>query len=462
MIRQGGQQRPGDHDRPLTVEALVRVATLLLEEKIGQVWVEGEASSVRLPGSGHVYFVLKDERAQLPAVIWRSTAQRLRFRLEEGQRYLVRGRLSIYPDQGKVQIYVDALEPAGLGAAALALEQLKKKLAAEGLFDPARKRKLPRFPRRVGVVTSPTGAALRDIIRVIERRMPTPILIAPARVQGDNAAVSITSSIIRVARQPEVDVVIVGRGGGSSEDLSAFNDENVVRAIATCPVPVISAVGHEVDVTLSDLAADVRAATPTAAGEIAVPDRAALLDELGGLSTRLGRELRHEITALRARLDRGIARLGDPRRRILRDRQRIDELAGRADAALRAKLVVRRRALDELRRRMAALHPRARLAADRAQLRELAARAEAAMKASLAARKRSFERGAARLDAMSPLKVLDRGYAIARTPDGSVITTVARVSPGDPLAVRVADGEIDVRVDRTRPAGGGDGGRGDE
>jgi exodeoxyribonuclease VII large subunit len=420
--------RPGDRDRPLTVEALLRVATMLLEEKIGLVWVEGEVSGLKLPGSGHVYFTLKDDRAQIPSVIWRSTAQRIRFRIEEGKRFLCRGRLGVFPDQGKIQLYVEALEPAGLGAAALALEQLKKKLAADGLFDPARKRPLPRFPRRVGVVTSPTGAAVRDVIRTIERRMPTPILVAPARVQGDGAVVGICAAIARVAQY--VDVVIVGRGGGSSEDLSAFNDEAVVRAIAGCAVPVISAVGHEADVTLSDLAADARASTPTAAAEIAVPDRAALLGELVAVTRRMQRELRHVLTG---------------------PRQRIDELLARATSSTRAGGAVRRRALAELDRRLAALHPRARLRDDRAKLVDLEARARRAIAAAASLRHRAFERLAGRLDAMSPLRVLDRGYAIARRPDGTVVSGVEQVAPGDPLAVRVSDGDIDVQVTGARP-----------
>ncbi len=420
--------RPGDRERPLTVEALVRAASLLLEEKLGAVWVEGEVSSLKSPGSGHIYFTLRDRRSQIAAVMWRSTAQRLRFRLEEGQRFLVRGKLSIYPEQGRCQLYVDAIEPAGLGAAALALEQRKQRLAAEGLFDPARKRRLPRMPARVGVVTSPTGAAVRDVIRAIERRFPTPILIAPTRVQGDGAAQDIVEAIHRVASAPGVAVVIVGRGGGSQEDLSAFNDEGVVRAIATCRVPVISAVGHEIDVTLADLAADARAATPTAAGELAVPDRAALKEELGGLTVRLGREARHAFARVRARLERLAGRVGDPRVVVAARRQRL--------AAFDKRLV--------------ALHPRARLGANRAAVDALSGRAAAAVRAALAGRQRGLERGAAGLDAMSPLRVLDRGYAIARLPDGTVVASVAAVAPGDDLSVRVADGEVDVTVKGTR------------
>lgn len=442
--------RPGERDRPLTVEELVRVAALALEEHLGVLWIEGEVSNLRSPGSGHLYFVLKDERAQVPAVLWRSAAQRLRFRLEDGKRYLVRGKVGIYPEQGKFQLYVEAIEPVGLGAAALALEQLKQRLAAEGLFDPARKRPLPRLPRRIGVVTSPTGAAVRDIIRVIERRYPVPILVSPTRVQGEGAALEIAAAIRRIGEVPGIDLVIVGRGGGSSEDLSAFNDEVVVRAIAACPVPVVSAVGHEIDVTLADLAADVRAATPTAAGEIAVPERAVLEESLVKLKERLVREARLALRALRGELEKLERRLSDPLRRVERERQRIDEAILRATELVRARLAARRQALARKEADLAALHPQARLARHRTALGELAARLVAAGSRDLAGRRRAFEAAAGRLDAMSPLKVLERGYAIARTPAGEVIARADRVRPGDPLAVRLSRGELEVRVEQVR------------
>jgi exodeoxyribonuclease VII large subunit len=410
-------------ERPLTVAALTRACSRLLEERVGFVWVEGEVSGLKIPGSGHVYFNLKDRAAQVPAVMWRRDAMRLRFRLEEGMRIVVRGKPSVYPEQGRFQLLVETAEPTGLGAAALALEQLKKKLGALGYFDPAKKRRLPRFPRRIGVVTSQTGAAVRDIIRAIDRRFPTPIVVAPTRVQGEQAGIEIAWAIRRVSKIRGVDVIIVGRGGGSSEDLSAFNEECVVREIAVCPVPVISAVGHEVDVTLADLAADVRAATPTAAGEIAVPDRAALADELAALEKRIGRATRTRIDGQRARLDRPLAR---------------------AEALVRGRIHGGNRALEALQRRLQ--DPRARLGADRARLDALLARAAQAMRAQLSRRKAALGAAASGLDAMSPLRVLDRGYAIARLPDGTVVTKRAQVAPGDRLDVRVADGEIPTKV----------------
>jgi exodeoxyribonuclease VII large subunit len=393
--------RAGEREHPLTVAALVRAAATLFDQKIGLVWVEGEVSNLRTPPSGHVYFALTDARAQLPAIMWRSQARRLGFELEEGRRIVCRGKLGIYPPEGRVQLYVDAVEPAGVGAAALRLEQLKRRLQAEGCFDPARKRTLPRLPRKIAVVTSPSGAAVRDILRAVERRFPRPIVISPCRVQGEMAAADIAWAVRRAGRTPGVDVVIVGRGGGSAEDLSAFNEEAVVRAICACPVPVISAVGHESDVTLADLAADVRAATPTAAAEIAVPERDLLAGELAMLERRLRREMAHALSRLRAGLERLEARVVDPRRRLERQRQEVAALLARAAAAAQRALAARR----------------ARLAGT-----------------------------AARLDAMSPLRVLERGYAIARNAAGAVVTRPDMVAPGEALTVRVSGGSIDAEV----------------
>jgi exodeoxyribonuclease VII large subunit len=440
--------RPGEKAFPLSVSALVRGADVLLQEQFGWIWVEGEVSNLRAPGSGHLYFVLKDDGAQLPAVMFRAQASRLRFRLEEGKRLLMRGRLGIFADQGKFQLYVDLAEPVGLGAQALALEQLKTKLAAEGLFDSARKRPLPRLPRRIGVVTSPTGAAVRDILRAIERRFPRPVLVSPTRVQGEGAAQEIARAIARLCRAEQVDVVIVGRGGGSSEDLSAFNEEAVVRAIARCAAPVISAVGHEIDVTLADLAADVRASTPTAAAELAVPERAILAEDLRLAEARLAREARLALGVLGQRLSRLYARLPDPIRRLERERQRIDERIAILTRALRQQIDGRRRRLGDGERRLAALHPSTRLEADRRQLLGLSHRARQAVERIVSQRRQAFERGAARLDAMSPLKVLERGYAIARGIGGQVVSRAEQVAVGDPLSVRLARGTLEVRVER--------------
>ena len=438
--------RLGERERPLSVAMLVSVASEVLEQQIGVVWIEGEISTLRAPSSGHLYFVLKDARAQIPAVMWRSDAQKLGQPLVEGQRFVCRGKLALYAEQGKVQIYVDRAEPAGLGVAAARLAELKQRLLAEGLFSEARKRRLPRFPRRIAIVTSPTGAAVRDIVRAIWRRFPTPIVVSPCKVQGDGAAADVAWAIRRGGRLPDVDVVIVGRGGGSAEDLSAFNEEAVVRAIVHCPVPVVSAVGHEIDVTLADLAADARASTPTAAGEMTVPDGHKLAEELSLLERRLFREARHGVVTFRAALERSAARLIHPGRRLVMKRQELDELAGRAEAAVQTARLRRSRELSAWERRLWSRDPRLALGERRARLESLRSRAVAALRAHLAASSAALGEAAARLDGLSPLRVLERGYAIVRAPDGRLVTHAAETTRGEALEVRFQDGKIDVEV----------------
>ena len=443
--------RPGSHERPLSVSQTVRWARKVLEERIGTVWIEGETVSLSRHSSGHVYFCLKDQNSQIRAVIWRSDAQRLRFRIDEGQRLRCRGHLSIYDRDGKFQLYVQYAEPAGLGAEALALEQLKRKLAAEGLFDAARKRALPPLPRRIGVVTSKNGAAVRDIIRAVQRRFPVPILVADTPVQGSDAPVRIARAIQDICHT-DVDVVIVGRGGGATNDLAAFNDERVVRAVAACRVPIISAVGHEVDISLTDLAADHRAATPTAAGEMAVP----VLADLAAVLEKEERRLHREMSL------------------ALQDaRQELDSLLGAGHVALHRTVTTRRHALAELRTRLESRHPRAQLWAHRGAVRELegrlltmtgrrvdgAGRELAALENRLqpAVRRRLDRAGrelaslAAGLRTMSPLQVLERGYALAVGPRG-VVTASDQIAVGEPVTVRLARGTLDCRVEGAHAA----------
>ncbi|ACY19271.1 exodeoxyribonuclease VII, large subunit [Haliangium ochraceum DSM 14365] len=450
--------RPGSRERPLSVSQTVGAAGRVLQQRIGTVWIEGEIASLSRPSSGHLYFSLKDQRSQMRAVMWRSAAQRLRFRIEDGQTLRCHGELGIYERDGKFQFYAKYAEPAGLGAEALALEQLKRKLAAEGLFDEARKRPLPPLPRRIGLVTSKSGAAVRDVIRAVQRRFPVPILVADAVVQGREAPARIVRALRAIA-QTDVDLVIVGRGGGAASDLAAFNDEQVVRAVAACPVPVISAVGHEIDMSLTDLAADRRAATPTAAGEMAVP----VLADLAALLVEEERRLHRELSLL------------------LQDyRQELDQLARSADAAWSRTTAARRRALGELRTRLEMRHPRAQLVAHRGvlselenrmhvaeqrrrerarrELEQLSERVHTAGRQRLDGAGRDFALLVARLRAMSPLQVLERGYALAVGPAG-VVTDAAQLAPGDALQVRLARGELDCRVESVHPPGA-DGGEG--
>lgn len=410
----------------MSVTQAVRTARHVLEKHVGGLWVEGETTSVTRASSGHLYFSLKDKNSQMRAVMWRADAERLRFRLDDGQVLRCGGQMTIYERDGKFQFYVKYAEPAGLGADALALEQLKRKLAAEGLFEAARKRPLPLLPRRIGVVTSRSGAAVRDIIRAVQRRFPVPILIADATVQGNSAPRQIAQAIRSICRT-DVDVVIVGRGGGSASDLAAFNDELVVRAVAECRVPTISAVGHEIDISLCDLAADHRAATPTMAGEMAVPVLADLADLLLKEERRLHRELLFKVQ---------------------NGRQELDQLASSATRCLTIHIGKQRHSLADLRARLESRHPRAKLVAHRAELRNLGARLDALMQRRLDISGREFGSLAVRLDSLSPLRVLERGYAIAQKNE-HVITDARAVAPGDPLTVRLSRGSVDCRVEAT-------------
>ncbi|HEX4451650.1 MAG TPA: exodeoxyribonuclease VII large subunit [Kofleriaceae bacterium] len=409
-------------DQPLRIADVVRLAGRTLDA-LGLVWLEGEVSQISQPSSGHLYFALRDRDCVLPIVMWGRDAVRMRFRLEVGQRVRARGRLGVYDRDGKMQLYCDFVEPAGFGAEALALEQLKQKLAAEGMFAAAKKRPLPRFPRRIGVVTSKSGAAIHDIIRTVHRRFPTSILIADAAVQGPLAPAQLVAGMAMVVRAG-VDVLIIGRGGGAATDLTAFNHERVVRTISRCPVPVISAVGHETDLSLADLAADARASTPTAAAELCVPDRVALEDMLAKERRRIDREIGHVLGRAALDLDRAT-----------------DALHARGERAIgrgRAELHV-------LAHRLAGLHPHAQILRARRDLDALAHRADLAMRADLDASRGELARLGAQLAALSPLAVLDRGYAMA-VKGTALIRDPAQVSAGDVLELRLARGKLEVIV----------------
>ncbi|HEY0189606.1 MAG TPA: exodeoxyribonuclease VII large subunit [Kofleriaceae bacterium] len=415
---------------------------------LGLLWLEGEVTQVSQPASGHLYFALRDRDAVLSAVMWARDAQRMRFRIEPGQRLRVRGRLGVYDRDGKMQLYADFAEPAGLGAEALALEQLKAKLAAEGLFAAAKKRPLPRFPRRIGVVTSKSGAAIHDIIRTIQRRLPTPILIADASVQGPQAPNQLVMGMAMVVRAG-VDVLIIGRGGGAVTDLSAFNHERVVRTIARCPVPVISAVGHEVDLSLADLAADARASTPTAAAELCVPDGAALVEQLIKERRRLDRELRHRLDRARQDLDHATMALHARGERALGvHRAELQALAHRLTGLHpRQQIFARSRQLAELSKQLISVHPSSRIARGRHELDALIARQDAAMRRGLERRRAQLGQLGAQLAALSPLSVLDRGYAVVSTQAGAIVRDAGQVAAGERVEIRLARGTVRAIVE---------------
>jgi len=400
----------------LGVGQLIAGLSGLIQRHVGRVWVVGEISNLHIARSGHTYFTLKDDDGQLRAALFRGNAGRVRFELEEGLEVIAEADVSIYAARGDLQLIVRALEPRGVGALQLAFEQLRRRLAAAGLFAEQRKRAIPIHPRRVGVVTSPTSAAVRDVLKVAGRRFPAiPILISPTRVQGDEAAAEIATAIGRLTTAAEVDVILLVRGGGSLEDLMAFNTEVVARAIAASPIPVVSGVGHETDTTIADLVADVRASTPSAAAMLAVPDRVALADLVDRDLQRLVASVRREIGMHRdhvAKL-RAVLRARSPQVRVALARTR----QARAYAA--AKSAIRRR-MDGTRRRLAET--------------------------------------ATRLDALSPLAVLGRGYALARREsDGRIVRAPADVRLGDRLELRLASDQIGVEV--TRLDAGGDAGK---
>jgi exodeoxyribonuclease VII large subunit len=442
-----GERPTSSRERPFGVAEVVRLAGRVLDG-LGLVWLEGEVTQVSQPASGHLYFALRDRESVLSAVMWGRDALRLRFRLEPGQRLRVRGRLGVYDRDGKMQLYADFAEPAGFGAEARALAELKAKLAAEGMFAAERKRPLPRFPRRIGVVTSKSGAAIHDIIRTVQRRMPTPILIADAAVQGPSAPNQIVMGMAMVVRAG-VDLVIVGRGGGAATDLTAFNHERVVRTISRCPVPVISAVGHETDLSLADLAADARASTPTAAAELAVPDGAQLADQLRKERRRLDREIRHRLDRAHQDLDhRTMALHARGERALAASRGQLHDLAHRLTRLHpRARIFAHAAQLAELTRRLTAVDPAARLARARHELEALIARRDQAIRRALAARQGQLAQLGASMAALSPLAILDRGFAVVARGDGAIARDAAQVQPGDRLRIQLARGAVFARVE---------------
>jgi exodeoxyribonuclease VII large subunit len=432
--------------RIYTVSELTAEVRGLLESTWADVWVEGEISNCRLWNTGHLYFSLKDAGAQLRAVMFKGSARALKFKLEDGQHVLARGRLSVYDPKGEYQIVCGDIEPRGLGARQLALDQLKRRLQAEGLLDPARKRPLPALPRKIGIVTSIDGAAIRDILKVLGRRYQNAhVVIAPARVQGDTAAADIARALGEIGRVEGVDVVIVGRGGGSIEDLWAFNEEPVARAIAACPVPVISGVGHEIDVTLADHVADLRAPTPSAAAEIVVAAKdefAARIDRLADrVSSAARRRTQVALQALQ-RLDARPAMAGFPGRIALRGRH-VAELLLDLQRTARDGLARRQRAYQALRLRLEALDLRRSFGRIHTRLSQVDGRLQAGALRKYHAAKARLGSLAARVDTLSPLAVLGRGYAVCWDGDRRrILREAAAVNDGDAVRVTLHRGEL--------------------
>ncbi|QEM68501.1 exodeoxyribonuclease VII large subunit [Geobacter sp. FeAm09] len=433
----------------LTVSRLTALIRGVLEDNFDQVWVEGEVSNLSLPSSGHIYFTLKDSGAQVRCVMFKSAAKNLKFRLSDGMGLIVRGRISVYDQRGEYQIVCEYLEPAGVGALQMAFIQLKERLAREGLFDEAHKRPMPRFPKRVGVVTSPTGAAIHDILNVLKRRFASlEVLLYPVRVQGDGAAREIALAIADMNRLAEVDVLIVGRGGGSLEDLWAFNEEIVARAVRRSRIPIISAVGHETDWTICDFAADLRAPTPSAAAELVSASAGELRGQVESLAHRLRLGIESYLATREARLDTLRRAIHDPTTLVGHLAQRVDDLTERLALSQEHGLARRREQFHRLDQLLSFNNPM-RLIADRRQrLQRLESDGERLMQSKREALKLAFGEQAARLEVLSPLSTLARGYAIAlRCKDGTVATDAAQLAQGELLKLNFRRGAALCRVE---------------
>ena len=434
-----------------TVSALTVLLRLHIESAFPDVWVEGEVSNLRIPTSGHAYFTLKDATSQIRMVLFRSAGRALRFALEDGMHLVCRGRVTVYEPKGDYQVIVEYAEPKGVGALQLAFEQLKERLAAEGLFAEARKRPLPFFPRHIGVVTSPTGAAIRDIVQVARKRFPgIEIVLNPVAVQGESAAGEIARAIEELNERGGLDVLIVGRGGGSLEDLWPFNEEIVARAIAVSCIPVVSAVGHEIDYTIADFVADVRAPTPSAAAELVVRDRQDLLNQAENIWKRSVQAIRTDLRDRRARVEAERRGLLDPTALVARAMQRRDDLEMRLRLALSARVREVRAAVEALRQDVLLQSPIQRIQKGLTMLPHLRTRLQQRMGVALELWRRSLEEAIGAMHALSPLAILGRGYSITRRwPDLTVLRTASDVASGDAVHVRLASGELFCEVRRT-------------
>jgi len=438
-----------------TISRLNREARMLLERGLGSVWLEGEISNLSRPGSGHWYFSLKDEAAQVRCAMFRQRNLLVRFPVRDGSHVVARGRVSLYEARGEFQVVIEHIEEAGEGLLRRRFEELKQRLNAEGLFDTRHKQPLPALPRRIGVITSPTGAAIRDILHILRRRFPAvPVLVYPVAVQGEAAPREIEQALRLAGQRRDCDVLIVARGGGSLEDLWAFNDEAVARAMFACPIPIVSGVGHEVDVTIADFVADERAPTPSGAAERVVPDRAEWLRGLAATGRRLSlamhRRLQDQRIALQSREQR-LAR-AHPGIRLRQFAQRLDEFEARLRLASRNRLERSRSRLGAAHAALLRASPALRVAALRLRLESSGRALAGAIRGRVGESRRRLELAARALHAVSPLATLERGYAIVTDTEGQVLQESAGLQPGDRVAARLARGRFEAEVVRIHPA----------
>jgi exodeoxyribonuclease VII large subunit len=444
------------------VRALVSAVRAHIEREYSDCWVEGEISNLRIPDSGHLYFTLKEEAAQVRVVMFRSSAKLLRFRPENGLHVTVRGRITVYEDRGELQISAEFMEPQGAGALQLAFEQLKARLQAEGLFEASRKKPVPPLPQRIGIITSPQGAALRDILNILERRHHSAnVLIYPAQVQGDAAPAEVMAGLrhfnqesrLRQARASAVEVIIIARGGGSAEDLACFNHEGLARAVAESKIPVISAIGHETDFTIIDFVADLRAPTPSAAAELVIRSRQEIEAQAEELYRRLERAVRYRLLMARQDLHQhaqhgAFARMMDG---IRRRQQKLDEQRFRLEKAQRQLLQRCHRRCENVSAAIRHYDARRRLASVRQQLDAQTANLTATMRARLLAGRSTIDRQRASLEALSPIAILNRGYALVFDANNQLVKDAAQLKTGEEISARLARGQVRARVTATEP-----------
>jgi len=439
--------KPDNSPVTLSVSQLNRQVRLLLESHFDFVWIEGELSNFTRPGSGHWYFSLKDDTAQVRCAMFRNRNQRVRFNPRNGQQVRVRARISLYEGRGEFQLIVEFIEEAGSGALHRAYEELKTKLLEEGLFAPERKRALPAFPRRIGIVSSPTGAALRDVLTVFRRRFPAiELLLFPVPVQGAEAPPAIERAIRLAAGVENLDALVITRGGGSAEDLWAFNDEAVARAIAASPIPVVSAIGHEIDFTIADFVADQRAPTPSAAAELLSPDQLEVMRECKSLEYTLARDLRKRLHNHAERLRALRRQLRHPGERLREQSQRLDDRELRLRRAMLLSLRHLEHRLAVASTRLRGQAPLSRLTALRQSLENLGQRSLKATRRGMQTRVQELAAVSGRLHSLSPLATLERGYAIVSDATGKLVVSAAAVKPGEELETRLADGRIRSKV----------------
>ena len=433
----------------ISVSDLNRKARQLLETHLNLLWVEGELSNVATPSSGHWYFTLKDKNAQVRCAMFKNRNSTVRFKPEQGQQVLVRARVSLYEGRGDFQLIIEHMEEAGFGVLQRAFEALKNKLNKEGLFDQARKRDIPELPKHLAVITSPTGAAVRDVLHVLKRRFPgIPVTIIPVAVQGEGSAAQIVAAIDLANRLQQFDVILLTRGGGSLEDLWPFNEEIVARAIFESKIPIVSAVGHEVDFTIADFVADLRAPTPSAAAELLSPDQREWLQIFAGYAITLGQHMQHSINHYRHVVNNFVARMRHPKDRLQHNAQRLDQLELRLNRAVLTQLKHFKNRLHAAQLQHQHFHPMPLLRHNSEKLLQLQQRLQRQLKQSLTQNQNALNHWMNLLDTVSPLRTLDRGYSITLDVNGKVLRSAKNIKTGELVTTKLANGELQSRVEK--------------